>query len=126
MSTKAACPPCLSIHIYQGLALNPKQSKTQINTQCEIVIITVKTCVVFQYFKTNQVLSCFWIWQAKILHGSRKVFFFFFVCFPNVKVNNLRQFRFFFFWICTMSGVTKTHFPIMLCCSGTQLECTSR
>lgn len=71
ISMKAVCPSHLSIH--QGLALNPEQSKTRINTQCEIVIITVKTCVVFQSFETNQVLSCFWIWQAKILHGSRTV-----------------------------------------------------
>lgn len=107
---KAASPQRLSIHIRQGLALNRERSKTQINTQCEIVIITVKTCVVFQYFETNQVLSCFW--QAKILYGSREivvVFLFFFGRFTNIKVKWFKTVL--FFWICTMLGLLRHVFP---------------
>lgn len=49
----------------------------------------------FQSFETNQVLSCFWIWQAKILHGSRKVVVVFFCTFSEYKDERFKTVVFF-------------------------------
>lgn len=60
--------------------------------------------------------------QAKILYGSGEPVVFS-LSFLNIKV---KLFKTVFFLDLHNVGVTKTRFPIMLCCNGTQLECTSR